>query len=70
MPIGANTPTEQLILLTKGLDGANTRCSLGPAMFVPLTGRGQTRETPALYDRSIALCRKGQTARWPGQPIP
>lgn len=70
MPIGLNTPAEQLIVVTEGLDGTTTRCSLGPAMFVPLTGRGETQEVPALYDRSVPLCRKGQTARFPGQPIP
>lgn len=70
MPIGLNTPAEQLIVVSKQADGTTTRCSLGPAMFVPLTGRGETREIPALYDRSVPLCRKGQTARFPGQPIP
>jgi protein-L-isoaspartate(D-aspartate) O-methyltransferase len=69
MPVGANTAVEQLILLTKLPNGGITRCSLGPALFVPLTGIGRTKEVPALYDRSIHLCRRGQTARWPGQPV-
>lgn len=69
MPIGANTAVEQLILLTKQPNGGVTQCSLGPALFVPLTGIGRTKEAPALYDRSVRLCRHGQTARWPGQPI-
>ena len=69
MPIGANTPVEQLLVFTKHADGKLDRCSLGPVMFVPFTGAGQKAEGPGLYDRSIPLCRKGQTARWPGQPI-
>lgn len=69
MPIGANTPVEQLLVFTKHADGKLDRCSLGPAMFVPFTGDGRKPEGPGLYDRSIPLCRKGQTARWPGQPI-
>jgi len=67
MPIGANSPVEQLVVFTKRADGGLDRCSLGPAMFVPFTGVGQKREIPATYDRSIALCRRGQNARWPGQ---
>lgn len=68
MPIGLNTFVEQLVLFTKTADGGTTRCSLGPAMFVPLTGHGRQPERAALYDRTIPLCRKGQRARWPGQP--
>ncbi len=69
MPIGANTAVEQLIVFTKRSDGGFDRCSLGPAMFVPFTGAGRKPEIPATYDRTVALCRRGQTARWPGQPI-
>jgi protein-L-isoaspartate(D-aspartate) O-methyltransferase len=69
MPVGANTMVEQLIVLTKQFDGSFLKCSLGPAMFVPLTGVGRTAEIPALYDRKVPLCRMRQTARWPGQPI-
>lgn len=68
MPVGANTYVEQLTVFTKEASGSISRCSLGPVMFVPLTGAGQTPEAAALYDRSVPLCRKGQTARWPGQP--
>jgi protein-L-isoaspartate(D-aspartate) O-methyltransferase len=69
MPIGANTPVEQLIVFTKRIDGGFNRCSLGPAMFVPFTGAGQKPENPAAYDRGVPLCRRGQTARWPGQAV-
>ena len=68
MPIGANAAVEQLLLFTRHTDNSLTRCSLGPAMFVPLTGRGGHIEQPGLYDRSVPLCYRGQTARWPGQP--
>lgn len=56
MPIGPNTPSEQLLVLTKRPDGSVDRCSLGPAMFVPLTGRGAVPEALGLRDRSIPLC--------------
>lgn len=57
MPIGPSTFQEQIIVATKAADGQVSRCSLGPAAFVPLTGRG---ERPAglrgLSDRSLPLC--------------
>lgn len=67
MPIGANPFVEQLIVITREISGGFSRCSLGPFMFVPLTGIGRKAEAPGLYDRSVPLCRRGQTARWPGQ---
>ena len=67
MPLGASTEMEQLVVITKDAAGATSRCSLGPAMFVPLTGIGRTPDRVGLYDRSIPLCRPGQQARWPGQ---
>lgn len=57
MPIGPSTPQEQLIVATKAADGTITRCSLGLAMFVPLTGRGErSASMRGLIDRSIPLC--------------
>lgn len=57
MPIGATETSTQLLRITKRANGAIERCSLGGAMFVPLTG---TRATPfaqhGLTDRSIPLC--------------
>lgn len=57
MPIGPQGPLEQLVLVTKRENGNFVRCSLGPTMFVPLTGLG---ERPAsmkgIYDRSLAPC--------------
>lgn len=67
MPLGASTEMEQLVVITKDAVGATSRCSLGPAMFVPLTGIGRTPDRVGIYDRSIPLCRPGQQARWPGQ---
>jgi protein-L-isoaspartate(D-aspartate) O-methyltransferase len=40
MPIGPTAGSEQLLVVTKQPDGSLSQCSLGPAMFVPLTGRG------------------------------
>ncbi|AXJ97379.1 MULTISPECIES: protein-L-isoaspartate(D-aspartate) O-methyltransferase [Sphingomonas] len=57
MPIGKSQVFEQLLVITKQLDGSLSRCSLGWAMFVPLTGKGQTPDDPrALFDRSVPLC--------------
>lgn len=57
MPVGPQWPLEQLILITKDKDDQLKRCSMGPVMFVPLTGRGE--RPPAshgLYDRSVPAC--------------
>lgn len=57
IPIGPTTPQEQLLVVTKAADGTITRCSLGLAMFVPLTGRGQRPpDTHGLIDRTIPYC--------------
>ena len=48
MPIGPTTFTEQLLLVTKLQDGTVERCSLGPAAFVPFTGRAETVEARSL----------------------
>lgn len=65
MPVGPEGPLEQLILVSKTGENILRRCSLGPAMFVPLTGRGaRPGSTKGLYDRSVASCFPGQTAVW------
>lgn len=56
MPIGPSTPTEHLMVYTKRQDGGFDVCSLGWAMFVPLTGRGYTGERPGLSERGARLC--------------
>jgi protein-L-isoaspartate(D-aspartate) O-methyltransferase len=57
MPIGQTETSAQLLRFTKTADGSVDRCSLGPALFVPMTG---TRTRPfaryGLIDRSIPLC--------------
>lgn len=56
MPIGPSTPTEYLQVHTKRSDGTFEVCSLGWAMFVPLTGRGQTPERPGVGDHGLRWC--------------
>lgn len=57
MPIGATDTSTQLLRFTKRANGAIDRCSLGGAMFVPLTG-GLVKPFArfGLPDRSIPLC--------------
>jgi len=57
MPIGPTFASEQILVLTKQSDGSTTRCSLGPAMFVDLTGQGQTPAgNRGILDRTIPFC--------------
>lgn len=41
MPVGPTTLQEELVVVTKSVVGAETRCSLGLAAFVPMTGKAQ-----------------------------
>ncbi len=56
MPVGPSTATEHLEVYTKAADGRVNRCSLGWAMFVPLTGRGFTPDRPGLSRSTPAWC--------------
>lgn len=57
MPIGPSDKSTQLIRFTKKIDGSVERCSLGAALFVPLTGaRARPFARYGLFDRSIPLC--------------
>lgn len=57
MPVGATWASEQLLVVMKTGAKSSTRCSLGLATFVPLTGRGErSPRTAGLTDRSIPLC--------------
>lgn len=57
MPIGPSDKSTQLIRFTKKFDGSVERCSLGDALFVPLTGaRVRPFARYGLFDRSIPLC--------------
>ncbi|WP_046349758.1 protein-L-isoaspartate(D-aspartate) O-methyltransferase [Sphingomonas changbaiensis] len=57
MPIGPEWPLEQLLVVRKAADGTLDRCSMGPVMFVPLTGRGERVRNPAEPDnRATAAC--------------
>ena len=57
MPIGRTEFSTQLLRFTKRTDGTIERCSLGVAIFVPLTGKHITPFTQyGLIDQSIPLC--------------
>ena len=56
MPIGPSTATERLEVLTKQADGSVVACSLGWAMFVPLTGRGYAPDRPGIGDHGKPWC--------------
>jgi protein-L-isoaspartate(D-aspartate) O-methyltransferase len=57
MPIGPSTAQELLLRFTRQADGRVTRCSLGGAMFVPLTGQGARPDAMrGLIDRGIPSC--------------
>lgn len=65
MPIGPSWAQEQILVITKEESGKTTRCSLGWAMFVPLTGQGaRDRGTAGLYDTATPLCY-GSPVSWP-----
>lgn len=57
MPIGPAWTQEQLIVVTKSIDGTMARCSLGWVMFVPFTGSGERlKHSTGLVDRTIPDC--------------
>lgn len=57
MPVGATWASEQLLVVTRTGAKSYDRCSLGLAMFVPLTGRGErSLRAAGLIDRSVPLC--------------
>ncbi|WP_336869346.1 protein-L-isoaspartate(D-aspartate) O-methyltransferase [Sphingomonas sanguinis] len=56
MPIGPSTATERLEVFTKQADGNVVACSLGWAMFVPLTGRGYAPDRPGVGDHGKPWC--------------
>ena len=57
MPIGPQWALEQLVVIRKAPDGRLASCSMGAALFVPLTGRGERPANPTgLYDRSLPDC--------------
>lgn len=56
MPVGPSTATEHLEVFTKRGDGGFDACSLGWAMFVPLTGRGFVPDRPGVGDHGKPWC--------------
>lgn len=57
MPIGPSGFQEHLIVFRKSSTGEVSRCNLGWAAFVPLTGKGERPPMlKGLEDRSVPLC--------------
>jgi protein-L-isoaspartate(D-aspartate) O-methyltransferase len=57
MPVGPTETSTQLLRITKHADGSVERCSLGVALFVPMTGGLVAPFASAgLIDRSVPLC--------------
>lgn len=64
MPVGGSWASEQLLVVTKTGEHASSRCSLGVAIFVPLTGKGARDDKhPELFDSAIETCHEGLPAR-------
>lgn len=63
MPIGSSWSNELILVMTKQPDGSVRRCSLGPSLFVPLTGKGERTDSPGVRDRTVPLCHAGAVGR-------
>lgn len=61
IPIGSTAADEQLYMLTKVADGTIVTCSMGRAIFVPMTGQaGQAAgPKPGSDNRSVPSCYDG-----------
>ena len=65
MPIGPSTVQEKLMLVTKRADGTFSRCVLGIAMFVPLTGKGERPDRlMGISERGIPYCYGEDVGAW------
>ena len=65
MPIGPSTVQERLMLMTKQPGGTFSRCVLGSAMFVPLTGRGERPDRlMGISERGIPYCYGEDVGAW------
>lgn len=70
MPVGPSTFQERLTVFTLATDGSVSRCILGSAMFVPLTGRGARPSAGAgLAERGIGYCYGEDAGRWDFEPV-
>lgn len=56
MPVGSTPTQEEILLVTRNTDGSFTRCSLGPARFVPLVGQGSRQNAPAPPPAATEYC--------------
>ena len=71
MPIGPSTVQERLMVFHKGADGAISRCVLGDATFVPLTGQGaRPAGSMGLEEQGLAYCYGKDLGRWDFQVVP
>lgn len=69
MPVGPSTVQERLIVFTLEADGSVSRCVLGSAMFVPLTGQGgRPPRSAGLSERGIGYCFGEDAGRWDFEP--
>ena len=71
MPVGPSTVQERLIVFRKAADGAISRCALGGAMFVPLTGQGaRAHRAGGVQERGLVYCYGGDLGRWDVEVVP
>lgn len=65
MPLGPSEVQERLMVFQKAADGRISKCVLGSAMFVPLTGRGERpKGLMGLEERGLAYCYGADVGRW------
>lgn len=56
IPIGPTQLEEQLLVITRERDGHQSTCTLGPAAFVPLTGKSDGSARPASSGSAWPFC--------------
>lgn len=69
MPVGPSTVQERLVVFTIEADGSVSRCVLGSAMFVPLTGQGaRPPRSAGLNEKGLGYCFGEDAGRWDFEP--
>ncbi len=65
MPIGPTTVQERLMVFYKSRGGIISRCILGSAMFVPLTGKGgRSPRSMGIQEGHLPYCYGADLGRW------